>query len=45
MHAAAGTNVEGGGPPAAVMLQFKTLRERIAAHPDDDVAITQLGDM
>jgi cytochrome c-type biogenesis protein CcmH/NrfG len=39
------TNVEGGGPPAAVMLQIKTLRERIAAHPDDDVAMTQLGDM
>jgi cytochrome c-type biogenesis protein CcmH/NrfG len=34
-----------GGPPAAVVAQLKTLRERIAAHPDDDVAITQLGDM
>jgi tetratricopeptide (TPR) repeat protein len=43
--AASNTNVEGGGPPAAVMLQLKTLRERIAAHPDDDVAMTQLGDM
>lgn len=37
-------NVE-GGPPAAVVEQLKTLRERIAAHPNDDVAITQLGDM
>jgi cytochrome c-type biogenesis protein CcmH/NrfG len=43
--AAPNTNVEGGGPPAAVMLQLKTLRDRIAAHPDDDVAMTQLGDM
>lgn len=34
-----------GGPPPAVMEQLKTLRERIAAHPDDDVALTQLGDM
>ena len=34
-----------GGPPAAVVEQLKTLRERIAAHPNDDVAITQLGDM
>ena len=37
--------VEGGGPPAAVMLQLQTLRDRIAAHPNDDVALTQLGDM
>jgi cytochrome c-type biogenesis protein CcmH/NrfG len=37
--------VEGGGPPPAVMEQLKTLRDRIAAHPNDDVAITQLGDM
>ncbi|HKE37904.1 MAG TPA: tetratricopeptide repeat protein [Candidatus Baltobacteraceae bacterium] len=37
-------NVE-GGPPPAVAEQLKTLRERIAKHPDDDVAITQLGDM
>jgi cytochrome c-type biogenesis protein CcmH/NrfG len=43
--AAPNTNVEGGGPPAAVSLQIKTLRERIAAHPDDDVALTQLADM
>lgn len=34
-----------GGPPAAVVEQLKTLRERIAAHPNDDVAITQLADM
>jgi cytochrome c-type biogenesis protein CcmH/NrfG len=34
-----------GGPPAAVVEQLKTLRERITAHPNDDVAITQLGDM
>ena len=38
-------SVQGGGPPAAVMLQLKTLRDRIASHPNDDVAITQLGDM
>jgi cytochrome c-type biogenesis protein CcmH/NrfG len=38
------TNVE-GGPPPAVVEQLKSLRERIAAHPNDDVAITQLGDM
>ena len=37
-------NVE-GGPPAAVVAQLKTLRDRIAAHPNDDVAITQLADM
>jgi cytochrome c-type biogenesis protein CcmH/NrfG len=37
-------NVE-GGPPPAVAEQLKTLRERIAKHPDDDVAITQLADM
>ena len=34
-----------GGPPAPVMAALKTLRARIAAHPDDDVALTQLGDM
>ncbi len=37
-------SVQGGGPPAAVMEQLSTLRARIAAHPKDDVAITQLGD-
>jgi cytochrome c-type biogenesis protein CcmH/NrfG len=36
--------VQGGGPPAAVMEQLSTLRARIAAHPNDDVAITQLAD-
>ena len=39
------TNVQGGGPPAAVMEQLTTLRARIAAHPNDDVTITQLADM
>jgi tetratricopeptide (TPR) repeat protein len=39
------TNVQGGGPPAAVLGQIKTLRARIAAHPNDDVTITQLADM
>jgi len=39
------TSVEGGGPPPAVVEQLKTLRQRIAAHPGDDVAITQLADM
>ena len=34
-----------GGPPPAVAEQLRALRSRIAAHPDDDVAITQLGDM
>lgn len=34
-----------GGPPAAVAEQLKTLRARVAAHPGDDVALTQLGDM
>ncbi len=38
-------SVQGGGPPPAVMAQLSTLRARIAAHPHDDVAITQLGDM
>jgi hypothetical protein len=38
------TSVQGGGPPAAVMEQLSALRARIAAHPNDDVAITQLGD-
>ncbi|MGA8533427.1 MAG: tetratricopeptide repeat protein [Candidatus Tumulicola sp.] len=38
------TSVE-GGPPAAVVEELRSLRERIAAHPKDDVAITQLGDM
>ena len=38
-------SVQGGGPPPAVMEQLQTLRARIAAHPNDDVAITQLGDM
>ncbi len=38
------TAVQGGGPPPAVMEQLSTLRARIAAHPNDDVAITQLGD-
>lgn len=40
-----GTNVQGGGPPAAVMEQVQTLKARVAAHPKDDVALTQLGDL
>ena len=39
------TNVEGGGPPAAVMEELSSLRARIAAHPNDDVALAQLADM
>ncbi|MHB8140160.1 MAG: tetratricopeptide repeat protein [Vulcanimicrobiaceae bacterium] len=39
------TNVEGGGPPPAVALQLNNLRREIAAHPNDDVALTQLGDL
>jgi cytochrome c-type biogenesis protein CcmH/NrfG len=38
-------NAVEGGPPAAVMAQLQTLRARIAAHPNDDVALTQLADM
>jgi len=38
-------NAVEGGPPAPVMAQLETLRRRIAQHPDDDVALTQLGDM
>ncbi|HTX57173.1 MAG TPA: tetratricopeptide repeat protein [Candidatus Acidoferrales bacterium] len=38
------TSVQGGGPPPAVMEQLATLRARIAEHPNDDVAITQLAD-
>jgi cytochrome c-type biogenesis protein CcmH/NrfG len=34
-----------GGPPAPVVAQLQSLRSRIAAHPNDDVALTQLGDM
>jgi cytochrome c-type biogenesis protein CcmH/NrfG len=34
-----------GGPPAPVVAQLQTLRARIAAHPTDDVALTQLADM
>lgn len=34
-----------GGPPAPVVAALQTLRQRIAAHPNDDVALTQLGDM
>ncbi|MGC1380541.1 MAG: hypothetical protein WA814_05910 [Candidatus Baltobacteraceae bacterium] len=34
-----------GGPPAPVVAQLQALRSRIAKHPNDDVALTQLGDM
>ncbi len=34
-----------GGPPPAVAEELRALRNRIATHPKDDVAITQLGDM
>jgi cytochrome c-type biogenesis protein CcmH/NrfG len=34
-----------GGPPAPVVAQLAALRNRIAAHPYDDVALTQLADM
>lgn len=40
-----GTNVQGGGPPAAVMEQVQTLKARVATHPKDDVALTQLADL
>ncbi len=38
-------NAVEGGPPAPVLAQLQTLRQRIAAHPNDDVALTQLADM
>lgn len=38
-------DVQGGGPPPAVMVQVATLKARIASHPNDDVALTQLADM
>lgn len=38
-------NAVEGGPPPPVMAQLQTLRSRIAAHPNDDVALTQLADM
>ena len=38
-------NAVEGGPPAPVLAQLQTLRARIAAHPSDDVALTQLADM
>ena len=34
-----------GGPPAPVVAELRNLRARIAAHPNDDVALAQLGDM
>jgi len=34
-----------GGPPAPVVAELRKLRERIASHPSDDVALAQLGDM
>ena len=43
-QAPANTNVQ-GGPPPAVTAQVQALRARIAAHPNDDVSLTQLGDM
>jgi cytochrome c-type biogenesis protein CcmH/NrfG len=43
--AQSGNTSVAGGPPPAVMMALKSLRARIAAHPTDDVAITQLGDM
>lgn len=38
-------SVQGGGPPPAVRMQLEQLRRRIAQHPKDDVALTELGDM
>ena len=37
-------NVE-GGPPATVRVQLQELRARIARSPQDDVTLTQLGDL
>jgi cytochrome c-type biogenesis protein CcmH/NrfG len=38
-------NAVEGGPPAPVVAALQTLRARIASHPNDDVALTQLADM
>ncbi|MBV9149740.1 MAG: tetratricopeptide repeat protein [Candidatus Eremiobacteraeota bacterium] len=39
-------NIEvGGGPPPAVAIQLSELRAQIAAHPRDDVALVELGDL
>ncbi len=38
-------SVQGGGPPPAVRMQLEQLRRRIAQHPKDDVALTELADM
>jgi len=38
-------NAVEGGPPAPVAAALQTLRARIASHPTDDVALTQLADM
>jgi cytochrome c-type biogenesis protein CcmH/NrfG len=38
-------NAVEGGPPPAVAAALQTLRGRITAHPNDDVALTQLADM
>jgi cytochrome c-type biogenesis protein CcmH/NrfG len=34
-----------GGPPPAIALEWQTLQRRVARHPRDDVALTQLGDL
>lgn len=50
-HAATASEPQGsqnrveGGPPAPVAAALQSLRLRIAAHPSDDVALTQLADM
>lgn len=41
----AGNTGVGGGPPPAVASRLGSLRAQIASHPDDDVALTQLGDL
>ena len=38
-------SVQGGGPPAGVLMQRQELEARVARNPKDDVALTQLGDM
>lgn len=45
LQAQGSQNAVEGGPPPAVAEQLQSLRVRIAAHPNDDVALTQLGDM
>ena len=39
------SNAVEGGPPSAVAAQLQSLEAEVAAHPNNDVALTQLGDL